>query len=198
MNPLPGVQVTVINPGATAPYTGMLPGYVAGHYDRGDLDIDLVRLARFAGARLIAGKASAIDRDNRRITVDDRQISYDVVSVDIGITSAMPEIPGFAEHGIPAKPLDRLAAGWDGWRSTQGKAEAAVIGGGVGGVELAMAMAHALRNGGRDTRITVLETEEVLRGIGEAARDRLLAAMADLGVEIEENVSVAEVHATHV
>ena len=43
MNPLPGARVTVINPGPTAPYSGMLPGFVAGHYSRSELDIDLVR-----------------------------------------------------------------------------------------------------------------------------------------------------------
>lgn len=49
MNQLAGARLTVIHPGPTAPYSGMLPGYVAGHYDRDDLDIDLIRLARFAG-----------------------------------------------------------------------------------------------------------------------------------------------------
>ena len=46
MMPLAGVRVTLVNPGPDAPYSGMLPGFVAGHYGRGDLDIDLVRLAR--------------------------------------------------------------------------------------------------------------------------------------------------------
>ena len=63
MNPLPGVRVTVINPGPTAPYSGMLPGFVAGHYTRQELDIDLVKLARFAGARMIDGYATGIDID---------------------------------------------------------------------------------------------------------------------------------------
>ena len=53
MRPLAGVRLTVVNPHPSAPYTGMLPGFVAGHYSREDLDIDLVRLARFAGARII-------------------------------------------------------------------------------------------------------------------------------------------------
>ena len=51
MAPLAGARVTLINPAPTAPYTGMLPGHIAGHYDRDALEIDLVRLARFAGAR---------------------------------------------------------------------------------------------------------------------------------------------------
>ena len=57
MKPVPGVRLTLINPGPTAPYSGMLPGHIAGHYTRDDLDIDLVKLARFAGARLILGAA---------------------------------------------------------------------------------------------------------------------------------------------
>ena len=39
MKPLPGVRLTVINPEPMAPYTGMLPGYIAGHYVREDLEI---------------------------------------------------------------------------------------------------------------------------------------------------------------
>ncbi|MEM9031916.1 MAG: bifunctional NADH dehydrogenase FAD-containing subunit/selenide, water dikinase SelD, partial [Pseudomonadota bacterium] len=46
MNPVPGARLTLINPAPTAPYTGMLPGFVAGHYTRASLEIDLVRLAR--------------------------------------------------------------------------------------------------------------------------------------------------------
>ena len=69
MKPLAGVRLTVINPTPTAAYSGMLPGHIAGHYTRDDLDIDLVRLCRFAGARLIIGEATAIDRQAKNVTV---------------------------------------------------------------------------------------------------------------------------------
>ena len=147
MNPLPGVRVTVINPGPTAPYSGMLPGFVAGHYSRDDLDIDLVKLARFAGARLINGAAEHIDPVAKTITVTGRGlIAFDVASVDVGITSAMPLLAGFAEHGVPAKPLGTFASRWEAFRTTAQSPEIAVIGGGVAGAELAMAMAFALRD----------------------------------------------------
>jgi len=67
MNPLPGTRLTLINPDPVAPYTGMLPGLIAGHYRREELMIDLVRLARFAGTRLILDRATGIDRDQRLI-----------------------------------------------------------------------------------------------------------------------------------
>ena len=113
MMPLAGVRVTLVNPGPDAPYSGMLPGFVAGHYGRGDLDIDLVRLARFAGARIVLGTVRGIDTAARQVHVPDRPpIAYDLASVNVGITSAMPDLPGFAEHGIPAKPLGPFARRW--------------------------------------------------------------------------------------
>ena len=73
MNPLPGARLTLINPAPIAPYTGMLPGHVAGHYQRDDLEIDLVRLCRHAGARLILDKAVGIDRTQRNVVLEGRE-----------------------------------------------------------------------------------------------------------------------------
>ncbi len=41
MDPLPGARLTVVNPGPLAAYSGMLPGFVAGHYRRDQIMIDL-------------------------------------------------------------------------------------------------------------------------------------------------------------
>ncbi len=51
MRPLPGVRLTVICTDTHTPYSGMLPGYIAGHYSYDEVHIDLRRLAEFAGAR---------------------------------------------------------------------------------------------------------------------------------------------------
>jgi selenide,water dikinase len=94
MRPVPGVRLTLVSPEATAPYTGMLPGHVAGHYPREALDIDLVRLARFAGARFIPGGSwrSTPRRGARRSPPGGG--SYDIASLDIGITSRWPPCRG--------------------------------------------------------------------------------------------------------
>ena len=192
MNPMPGVRLTVINPGPTAPYSGMLPGFVAGHYSRDELDIDLVKLARFAGARLIAGKAVAIDPVAKIISVPDRpDIAYDVAAIDVGITSEMPTLTGFAKHGIPAKPLGVFASRWDTYRTQAVAPKVAVIGGGVAGAELAMAMAYALRD--QAPKVSLIDRGEVLDGFNEPTRNRLLTALGELGVSLVEHAEVAEV-----
>ena len=173
MAPLPGARLTLINPGPTAPYSGMLPGYVAGHYPREALDIDLVSLARFAGARVILGEVTGLDPATRQISVSGRPpVGYDVASVNVGITSAMPDLPGFAEHGIPAKPLGPFADRWQGYLSGDGPAEVAVIGGGVAGAELAMAMAHALKSKGRAMRVTLIDSATALTAVGDRSEER--------------------------
>lgn len=197
MRPLAGVRVTVINPAATAAYSGMLPGFVAGHYSREQLDIDLVRLARFAGARIITGRAAGIDTDARLITLENgRQIPYHVASIDIGITSELPDLPGFAEFGIAAKPLDRFASSWAGFlnKATGLKApvEIAVIGGGVGGVELSLAMQHALKTAGHPAApFTLLESDTILKRMGIRVKSSLAKMLENAGITVIENATVS-------
>jgi selenide,water dikinase len=203
MDPLPGARLTVIDPNPVAPYTGMLPGLVAGHYRREELEIDLVRLARFAGARLIVGAVTGIDAITGRVTVAGRrgEIGYDVASVDVGIHSAMPRVPGFSEHGVAAKPLGPFAGAWEAFlgRVAQGAApQAAVIGGGIAGIELAMAMAFRLKRVTGQAEVTLLEREAVIAPDAPVIRPRLMRACAAAGVRIVTGVAVSEVTATGV
>ena len=197
MDPLPGARLTVINPGPTAPYTGMLPGYIAGHYSRDELEIDLVRLCQHAGARLILGHATGFDRAARLIEVEGRgPVGYDVASVDIGITAQMG-IPGFAQHAVGAKPLDVYARVWQAFleKAAKGQADArvAVIGGGVAGCELAMAMAHALQQAGQAPKVTIIERGADITGVSPRARDKLRAAMTDMGIVVRTQAQVRKI-----
>lgn len=199
MNPLPGARLTVINPGPTAPYSGMLPGFVAGHYQRDELDIDLVKLARFAGARVVIGAAAGIDTHAQLVHVPGRPpIAYDVASVDVGITSDMPALPGFSENAIPAKPLGVFAASWDAFRNGDGPAHIAVIGGGVAGAELVLAMAHALRAQGRLAQATLIDNDTALAAVGDKARVKLRRALSEHSVTLLENAKIDSIEADHI
>ncbi|MFD1341481.1 selenide, water dikinase SelD [Litorisediminicola beolgyonensis] len=192
MDPLPGARLTLIDPGPTTAYSGMLPGFVAGHYAREELEIDLVRLARFAGARIILGRAEGIDRASREIHVAGRPpVGYDIASLDIGITSDLPDLPGFAEHAVPAKPLGPFADAWAAARDMPGPV--AVIGAGIAGVELAMAMTHALRERHGAAEVHLVEATTALSDQSQGVRRKLLGQLREMDITLHENVRIVKV-----
>ncbi len=197
MNPLPGARLTLINPGPTAPYTGMLPGYIAGHYRRDELEIDLVRLCRHAGARLIMDRSLDINQSRHEIILGSRgPVGYDIASINVGITAGL-NVPGFSTYGISAKPLNAYADRWNIFKSQVVKGyttpDVVVIGGGVAGCELAMAMAYALQAKGISPRVTVIELGSQISGVGSKVQHQILMAMANLGIVIKTGLKVVGV-----
>ena len=107
--PVPGLNLTLVAREIEAPYSGMLPGLIAGHYQPAECHIDLARLARFAGARLVHDEAVGIERGERAIRCRSHPpIGYDLLSIDIGSTPNLG-IPGAAGHVTPVKPIDGFA-----------------------------------------------------------------------------------------
>ncbi len=195
--PLAGAHVTVINPGTTAPYSGMLPGFVAGHYTRDALDIDLAALSQKVGATLVDGKAVGMDPVRKVVRLEDgTELGYDVASIDVGITSRMDALAGFIEYGVPAKPLAPFSQKWDAFRKSGGDKHVLIIGGGIAGAELAMAMAYALRahKGGQVT-VKLLDRSKVLSANSPKTQARVLKELPANNVEVLEGVDVVQVTA---
>ena len=201
MNPQPGVRLTLINPAPVAPYTGMLPGHIAGHYTRPAMMIDLVRLCRFANARLILGHATGIDLSTRRIHLSGRpDVAYDIASIDTGITSDLPNIPGFKDHAFAAKPLGAYADQWEKFLTAPPQnPKIVIIGAGIGGAELAMASLHRLRSIGTDPQVTLIDQNpDMLRGVGHGARQATLAKLSKMGVTLLPLTQITQINATSV
>jgi selenide, water dikinase len=151
MKPIPGVRLTLICTDMHTPYSGMLPGYVAGHYDYDDVHIDLSRLAVFAGARLYRDEVIGLDRANQKVLCRNRPpVPYDQLSINIGSTPQLHQVIGAAEHAIAVKPIQRFNDRWlallERVKTHPGKTTIAVVGAGAGGVELLLAMQWRLRS----------------------------------------------------
>src|SRR5262252_4727080 len=148
MRPVPGVRVTLISRDVETPYSGMLPGYVAGHYTFEECHIDLGRLARFAGARLIRDEATGLDRPGHFVQCRAHPpIRWDLLSIDIGSAPRTDEVPGAAEHTIAVKPIAHFAGRWEALLARareMPRLRLAVVGGGAAGVELALSADHRL------------------------------------------------------
>jgi len=193
-------RLIVIDPHPKVPYTGMLPGFVAGHYDVDDLYINLKALTDAAGGEYIQERAVSIDADNNTVSVaSGEKYSYDVLSVDVGIHSSINSIPGFGDHAVGAKPLTTYAQKWDemctGVASVEKKAcNIAVIGGGVAGVELTLAMRYRLQELGIDNSyITIIDRGSALDKVGVRTKNFLLKKLQSANIHLKENVNVATI-----
>ena len=109
MKPMPGVRITVICRDVETPYSGMLPGFIAGHYTHQDIHIDLGPLSRFAGARFYHDEAVGLDLVNQRVHCAHRPpVPFDVLSIDIGSTPRTDDVPGTEYGAVPVKPISNF------------------------------------------------------------------------------------------
>lgn len=193
MAPIPGARLTLISPRVTSIYSGMLPGVLAGHYSRDESDIDLVRLARFANARLILASVEQLDLTTQRVHLPCRpSIPFDTLSIDTGLSDGMGESAAALPGAWPIRPFDPLLEGWAAFldqamRCPQG-ANAVVIGAGLGGIEMACAIAYRLRTlktTGEPSQVQLIEqASEILPAGSAGLRRSLKAALHGHGVDL--------------
>ena len=150
MNPIPGVRLTLIARDVQTPYSGMLPGYVAGHYSYDEAHVDLRPLCQFASARLYHDQAIRIDTVNKQVICENRPpVSYDLLSVNIGSRPETASVPGAFEFSTPVKPINRFV---DRWHKLSERVlnqselhRIGVVGAGAAGVEILLAIQFRLQ-----------------------------------------------------
>jgi selenide, water dikinase len=149
---LPGVRLTLITSLVDTPYSGMLPSHVSGRYGFDESHIDLRPLTRFANCRLYMDRAIGLDMDRREvICANHPPVAFDVLSIDTGSTPATVTVPGAEAYAIPAKPVPALLQQWHQLLEAvhahpTRSLTIAIVGGGVGGVELTLNMQERLQS----------------------------------------------------
>ncbi|WP_280550178.1 MULTISPECIES: selenide, water dikinase SelD [unclassified Halomonas] len=208
MKPEPGVRLTLICRDTHTPYSGMLPGYVAGHYTYDEVHIDLRRLAEYAGARFFSDETIGIDHDERKVLCRSRPpVPYDWMSINIGSTPRVEAVSGAAEHAVPVKPIHQFNDRWQTLlrriEEHPGRTRVAVVGGGAGGVELLLAMQYRLGRElaarGRDPAelsfALFTRGERTLPTHNARVRAHFQDTLARRGVEVHTATEVVDVEA---
>lgn len=191
MNPLPGVRLTLVSKDVLTPYSGMLPGYIAGHYSFEDIHIDLLQLCAWGGVRFIQTEMTGIDLEKKTLQLADRpDISYDVLALDTGSTPTL-EIPGAKEFTTPVKPVYSFIERWIDLQDREPK-NLGVVGAGAGGYELVMAMAHRLRAKTVDIH-WFLRGKQSMSDRPEKVSEFALKRAAEAGVTIHTGFDVSKV-----
>lgn len=207
MRPEPGLRVTLVSKDLETPYSGMLPGHVAGFYTREEAHIDLVKLAVATGTRLIHATACGLDRTSGRVLLEGRPpLAYDLLSIDVGITPALDAIPGAADHGIAVKPIGDFLEKFEELRArvlaSEGPFRIMGIGGGAGGAELILSLRVRLRAeltaaGQAPDRLSfaLATAGPLLEGHNEGVQRRFRIVMGRADVARHENRPVAALEA---
>ncbi len=206
MKPQPGVRLTVICRDTHTPYSGMLPGYVAGHYSYDDVHIDLRTLAEFAGARFFKDEVVGLDRAQGKVLCANRPpVPYDRLSINIGSSPQMRQVPGAAEHAVAVKPIHQFNERWLALlarvRVHTGKLRIGLVGAGAGGVELTLAMQYRLRREvralGRDPNELAFHLftsgEQILPTHNARVRRMFERVLSDRQVVVHTNSAVTQV-----
>ena len=118
--PVPGTELLVVSPSPLAPYSGMVPGWMAGRYAFDEICIDFAALCRAAGARFLTDECSRLDADQNRLVLHSgAALDYDRLSLNIGSTLRPPVAPaGSGVQVLSLRPLGELRAAWEGLLAT--------------------------------------------------------------------------------
>ncbi|MEM8499010.1 MAG: selenide, water dikinase SelD [Pseudomonadota bacterium] len=197
MNAIPQVRITLVSEQGDTPYSGMLPGYVAGHFEKEDTLIDLNSLCRAAGIRFVKGRVIKLELELREIYIENHApVSYDCLSLDTGSCPSFDTIEGF-EFATGVKPIAEFHRQWTelekqlSMRSTP--QNIAVVGAGVGGTELCLALAHRLRDLDNCHLHLLYNSAHVMPGAPARAVKLMAKQLALLNVQQHPNFTLHKV-----
>ncbi|MEM9273195.1 MAG: FAD-dependent oxidoreductase [Cyanobacteria bacterium P01_F01_bin.143] len=208
-NPIPGVKITLISDVQQTPYSGMLPGHVAGFYSYEETHINLVNLCQKVGVDLIIDRAIALDLANNQVICQNNDpINFDYLSIDIGSTPDTITVPGATDYAIPAKPVPKFLDAWSSLLANaknkpQTKIELAIVGGGAGGVELVLNMQTRLRQEmGKNYRDKlqihlIHRGHKLLSGHNSWVSKRLHKILIKRGITLHLKTQVTQVNSHH-
>lgn len=230
--PLRDAHVTLVSAFAYHHYSSVVPGYLQGTHDERGFVFDLRGLCRAAAAEFVQGYAVAIDAPGRQVRLgpppsrlastmaDDprsvrtpeppRDLTYDVLSIDVGSEPTALDTPGVRDHAATVRPMTRAIAlkrrldELIGAARAQRSADAAtvavcVVGAGASGVEITLAVARRLREAGLDGRLALVDrgpsplhdySPRVQRRIARLLERRGVRLLLDRAVEAVEPSAV--------
>jgi len=205
---IPGVRFTLISNAVQTPYSGMLPGLIAGHYDFDQAHVDLGRLCRACGVRFIEDTVIGLDAESQQIHCKEHPaFSYDILSIDTGSTPDLKAVPGAQEYTQGVKPVPQLLAYWRSLQKrVQSPSEAPLrigaVGGGASAVEVLLAMQYQLERQLELQSKAALDniefhlvsaTKQILPSHNDKVRSKYLSVLKKRGIHIHPAFRVCKI-----
>ncbi len=187
-----GWRVQLVSPAGYQIYSGMLPGWIAGHYQLPECQIDLRQLCERGKIDFLLDKAVDIDAQRRCVMLaSGLTLTYDLLSIDVGSESDIADLALAGNKLIPIRPIDDFVLRWAQMIEMlkQGQAlSIAVVGGGAAGIELALGMQYAKNQQNLQLQIhLVCSSKGVLPGFADNVRGRIQAILDCSGMQLHQS-----------
>jgi pyridine nucleotide-disulfide oxidoreductase family protein len=199
--PPPDTQMLLLTPYPRQVYSGMLPGWIAGHYALDECVIPLAPLLRGTPINVVAAHLVRLDLASRSAFTDrGHRIDFDLVSIDTGPVADPDGLPGMDQHAVAVRPIEQFIARWQQWQAifaasaqslVVGGGEqptVTIVGGGAGGLEIALAAAWRARSVGPGLRVQLVTGRPgLLPGFTPRVQAMARAHMRELDVRLLED-----------
>jgi selenide,water dikinase len=186
--PIPNVRTTLVSDAYHVPYSGTLPGYLAGIYRFDESHIDLYRLCTWAGVEFVHASVDGIDPKVKRISLKSCPgLAYDILSIDIGSTPSMEGVPGAERYATGIKPVPQFLKVFDSLMAkmesgTCSKQSIVIVGGGAAGVEVALGLRQRVAL--EHEIVLVHKNSEVLNDKPHFVRRKFKKVLVSSGVKL--------------
>jgi selenide,water dikinase len=198
MNPIKGLRLTLVSDQLEAPYSGMLPGFMAGLYDHHELHFDLRKICADAGVRFIKSAAIGLCAEKRELFLEGYPTLYfDSMVINVGIQPEPLKVESNANHIYPLKPISRFINHWRNFQkevktwSSPKTLRIAVVGGGAAGVETAIVISTYLRGLEIDHHVQLFQkSEQLLKGYSASAQKKIKKILDRNGIEVRLSCGV--------
>ena len=180
----PKGRIALVNDHPFAPYSGMLPGLLAGHYQPEQCFIDLAKLCASLDIEFMVDSLQGVQASQRQVQLGQGQLSFDYLSLNTGAQPQPNSELGGEAAVVAVKPVHGFLRAYQQALTAQ-QHNWLVVGGGAAAVEVVLAMAHRLRNLGSHCRLTLGYSGQLLAGYPRALVSRVQQQLQDYGVQCQ-------------
>jgi len=201
MNPISDANLVCVSNFPVATYSGMMPGVLAGQYPIEDMEIDLVRLCRSAGARLVIADVNGLDVEKQELRFADRPpLRFDQLSIGVGSVPTFEGVEVTSDESLFAiKPMQTFLSRLESRLNEFDKkteVRVSIVGGGIGSIETALCLKQKLLSEGRAHAISLVTRGSTIgKGLERSTQKLIETQLEQKGIELVTGRSVIEINA---
>lgn len=188
-------ELTLISNHMYSSYSGMIPGYLAGQYEKSELQFDLQKICDRYDYTFVLGEAILLQASENNLQISDGTIhKYDICSINIGIKPKNIPCADNSQTGlIYLKPISELLSIWDQILASHLKpSRLTIIGGGAAAFEIAVAC--RLRFSDLNIQVQIISGKnKLLHEENKRTQNQARQSLKKLHVEIIEGVHVEKI-----